>query len=174
MGVLFTLDTATKAVIQQGLDDLITELGKDCLIVYPPLRVNCVNCVKDPIGNKSSNVWKTGGPLPFPNGGICPMCNGSFTVAKENSETLHLLCAWEPRNFFYPIRNLDLKVPFGTIQTKGYMSDLPKIKRANYLVFELPIVPIIRQTYVLSGEPGDQSNIIQNRYFVATWERKNV
>ena len=76
MGKLFTLSDDVKKIAQDAIDDLIDQLGKDCLLVYPPLPSACVNCVIDPIGNKSSNHWTSGGPMPFPNGSICPLCDG--------------------------------------------------------------------------------------------------
>ncbi len=172
MGTIFTLDAALKATITTALDDLITELGKDCRLVYPPRWNACVNCVYDPVGNKSSNHWLSGGPLPFSNGSTCPLCDGVGRRAEEITEDTKFLCAWEPRKFFYPIKSLDIRAPFSIVQTKGYISpDLPKVLRAEHMVFQTGIEGVLRKKYKLMGQPGDQSNIIQGRYFVATWEQ---
>ena len=64
MGKIFTLSDDIKSVVTDALDDLITELGKDCRLVYPPRFVPCGNCIYDPIAGKSSNHWKSGGPIP--------------------------------------------------------------------------------------------------------------
>lgn len=170
MGILFSLD-AVKPTIQQALDDLITELGKDCLLVYPPKWVNCSNCLSSSFGNKSSSSWKSGGPLPFPAGTVCPLCNGSNKVSQEQTESVRMLCAWEPKAFFEPLPQVDVRVPYGVIQTKSYLSDAPKIMRADHAVFQTPTTNILRSTYELAGEPVDVSNIIQGRYCVATWKR---
>jgi hypothetical protein len=171
VGVIFTLDADTKSVITQALDDLITELGKPCRLEYPPKWAPCVNCVYDPIGNKSSNRWLSGGPMQFPNGQTCPMCNGVGQLATAVTEVITFLCAWEPRKFWFPIPNLQIRSPYSIVQTKGFLKDLPKIERANFLYFQTPIEGIARKKYKLFKEPGDPSNIIQNRYFVASWER---
>lgn len=171
MGIIFTLDPEIKATIQDALDDLITELGKPCKLVYPSKSVKCVNCIYDPIGKKSSNIWKTGGPMKFMVG-VCPMCNGGGTRAEEVSETIKMLCAWEPKKFFVPFQEINIKSPYGLLQTKFYLKDLPKIKMADHLVFQVPIEPYVKSNYYLIGEPGDQSNIIQDRYCIATWERR--
>lgn len=173
MGKLFTLSAGVKSIISTALDDLITELGKNCLLVYPPRWGPCANCVVDPIGKKSTNRWKTGGPMPFAAGTNCPLCQGDGKFAQENSEVIQFLCAWEPKQFFYPIPNLDIRVPYGFVQTKGYLKDLPKVQRADHLIFQVAIDGIQRAKYTLFGEPGDRSNIIQGRYFTATWERYN-
>jgi hypothetical protein len=172
MGKLFTLDEGTKQVVQDALDDLITEFGKRCRVVYPPRWAACANCVSDPVGKKSANRWRTGGPLPFPSGSVCPLCNGAGGHhAEELSEEVLLLCAWEPKNFWYPAPGLDVRVPGGALQTKGFLSDMPKITRCDHLVFQLPVEPYAHYRYRLVGEPGDRSNIIQNRYFIANWQR---
>lgn len=172
MGTIFTLTPALKGVITTALDDLITELGKDCRLYYPPRWNACENCVYDPIGNKSSNYWLTGGPLPFPSGSTCPLCDGVGRRAEEVTEDITMLCAWEPRKFFHPIKHLDIRAPFSILQTKGYIDpDLPKVLRAESLVFQTGIEGILRKKYVLMGQPGDASNIIQGRYFIATWEQ---
>lgn len=171
MGELFTLDDDIKALVQLAFDDVITEFGKDCLLVYPPRWKPCVNCVLDPIGHKSSNKWKNGGPLPFPNGNLCPMCNGDGRRAEEQTEVVKLLCAWEPKSFFYPMPGLDIRVPYSILQTKCLISEVPKLLRADHVIFEIPSEAVVRKRFKLLGAPGDSSNIIQNRYYVAVWEQ---
>ena len=171
MGRIFTLTAPIKAVITQALDDLITELAKPCRLVYPPRFVTCANCVFDPIGQKSSNHWINGGPMPFADGMNCPLCNGNGRIAQEVSTPINLLCAWEPKAFFHPIPNLNIRAPYSVVQVKGYLTDMPKILECSYLVFETPIEGLLRKKFVLMGQPGDRSNIIQGRYFVATFEQ---
>lgn len=170
MGVIFTLDSDTKSLIQQVFDDLITELGKDCQLVYPARWTPCSNCIYDPIGNKSSNHYLTGGPIPFTNG-MCPLCNGQGRLAETVSETVHWLCEWEPKKFLTPVPNVKLRQAFSVVQTKGYFTDMPKAQRAEYMLFQLPIQGYTQYRYKLASEPGDPSNIVQGRYFIATWER---
>lgn len=172
MGVLFTLTLPIKSIIQQALDDLITELGKNVRLVYPAKWVSCVNCVYDNIGHKSSNYYKSGGPLQFPNGGICPLCNGKGKIEQEVTETIRMLCSFDPKDFYRPVPQVDVRLPYGSrIQTKCYLSDLPKIMRADHAVFETDIESVLRQTYKLASEPADVSNIVQGRYVVADWSR---
>jgi hypothetical protein len=173
MGKIFTLDADVKSIIQDAIDDLIGELGKDCRLVYPPKMTYCVNCASDPIGHKPSNRWKTGGPVHFPMGSLCPMCNGEGRRAEEVTEVIKLLCEWDPKKFVFPVPSLDVRTPFSVVQVKGFLTDLPKVLRCDHMVLQIPIEGIIRKTYKLSGEPGDYSNIVQGRYFVAVWTRSN-
>lgn len=170
MAKLFTLSADVKKIAQDAIDDLIDQLGKDCLLMYPPLPEACVNCELDPIGNKSSNHWTNGGPIPFPNGSICPLCNGSGYHFKETSKSIKLLIGNSPSEWFVKLP-AGLQVPAGTIQTKGYVSDLPDVLQCRKMVVQVSLEPMIRYTYELYGEPIDQGNIVQNRYWVALWNR---
>jgi hypothetical protein len=111
--------------------------------------------------------------MEFSSGTICPMCSGKGKEAQEVSEETTFLCAWEPKHFFVPIPTSKLRVPFGILQTKGFINPwLPKVIKCDHMIFQTPLEPYIRLAYRLVGQPGDGSNIIQNRYFIAVWELK--
>ena len=170
MPKIFNISADIKKIAQDAIDDLIDQLGKDCELVYPPIPETCVNCELDPIGNKSSNHWTNGGPMPFPNGSICPMCNGEGLHFKEITRSIKLLIANSPSEWFVKMP-AGLQVPAGTIQTKGYIKDLPDVLKTRKLIVQLSLEPMVRFTYELAGEPIDQGNIVQNRYWVAVWNR---
>lgn len=172
MGKLFSIDDEVKSIITDGLDDLITELGKTCTLVYPASRwLSCDNCVYDPIGHKSANRWTTGGPLPFPNGGTCPQCGGKGMCPVITTENVKFLCEWNPSHFIFPVKNLDIRVPFGILQTKGFLTDMGKVEKCDHLQFEVGVANVGGRSFKLHGEPGDKSNIIQGRYFSCLWLR---
>lgn len=168
MGNIFTITNDIREIAQGAIDDLINELGKTCQVVYPPKRVFCANCVYDPIGQKSSNKYKSGGSMPF-SFGTCPMCNGAGYHNESATDNITLLCAWQPQNWFILPQNI--RVPAGDLQTKGFITDLPKVIACIEMIVELPVEPYIRCKFRLASQPVDPGNIIQNRYFVATWER---
>lgn len=170
MGTVFTLTDDIKAVVTAGLDDLMTELGKNCTLVYPPKYAACVNCVFDPIGNKSSNRWVTGGPVPFPEGSICPFCGGNGKRADEVTVTIKMLVRAESSQFWVKAP-AGFQVPTGSIQTKGFLTDVQKVLTAREMIVQPELQTIIRYRYTLVGEPLDVGNIIQGRYFVALWQR---
>lgn len=173
MGKLFTLDDGTKSTIRDALDDIITEFGKMCRIYYPARWVACTNCLVDPIGRKSRNIWRTGGPMPFAKGTICPMCSSSGGHhAEELSEEIQLKIEWEPKRFWYPVPNVDVRVPYSICQTKGYISDYNKLVQADHLLIQIPIEPHVKTKFRMVGTPISPGNIIQDRYIVATWESR--
>jgi hypothetical protein len=169
MGKLFSLDADTKSVIQDALDDLITEFGKDCRLVYPPRMRACSNCPR--VGGQPTSIWRTGEPQPF-TASVCPLCGGTGKIADEKTETIHLSLQWDPKKFWRPLAaEINLRLPFSVCQTKGYLTDLPKLKMCDHVILQTPVEGIVRKKFKLLGEPGDPSNIIQNRYCVATWEQ---
>jgi len=173
MGKLFSIDDEVRSIIQDGLDDLITELGKMCRLVYPSTRwESCDNCVYDPIGQKSSNRWRTGGSIPFPNGTACPQCNGKGRRSVVFYEDIKFLCELNPRNFIVPISGLNIRVPHGLLQTKGFLTDSKKVEKCEQLLYDIENTELGGRAYKLVSEPGDKSNIIQGRYFICVWERK--
>lgn len=169
MGKLFTISPKIRKIAQDGIDDLIDQLGKDCLLVYPSVQEDCPNCVFDPTTGRSSGVYKTGGPRPFPRGSICPVCRGKGTIDSDHTDVIRLLCTWNPKQFVMLAGNIER--PYSVLQTKGYMTDVPKIIQARRLIVQLPIEPYVRATFELMSEPIDPGNIIQGRYFIALWKQ---
>lgn len=158
--------------IQEALDDFITNWGKSCTIYYPAIWESCANCGYDEVTGKSTNRWKHGGPIPFQAGNICPICSGSGGHrVNQPTGTFRALCEFTPSKFFYPIQNLDIRVPFSYCQTKGYLTDLPALQRADYILVETPIAGVTKLAYKMAGEGVDIHKIIQGRYCVVTWER---
>lgn len=179
MGVLFTLNDSVKQVIQQALDDLLVDsslggLGKTCLLIYPPRLTPCSNCVIDPVSGRSSNFPRNGCGQPFLPGQACPLCGGKGTVETEMSESIVMGCNWEPKKFVTPLPMINVRLPFSYLETKFYLVDMPKVLKAAYLIFQVTEAPYGKQKFKLASEPGDRSNIIQNRYAYAVWERINA
>lgn len=159
MGVLFTLTTAIKSVTQQALDDLLNELGKPCLLIYPPIMVPC-SC--------AGATWLTGGPASINN--ICPLCNGTNLVAQQVTETINMGIVTNPKEFYKPFP-INVQVPAGTIQSKCFMAEAIKVRQAREMQVGPSIDGFSRPRYQLDSEPEDVSSIIQSRYFVSTWKR---
>lgn len=170
MGKLFSFDADTKSVIQDALDDIVLELGKDCLLVYPPRMLACANCLPG-IGGQPSNRWKHGGPIPFAAGSACPLCGGSGRRAEEVTDTVHLSCEWNPKEFKYIFPDVEIRDEFSTLWTKGFLSDAPKIVRADHLRMQVPVEGVSVRKMKLQSMPSDRSSIIQDRYFVCYWSQ---
>lgn len=169
MGKLFEIPEDVLETAQDGFDDILDQLGKSCKLIYPAKFIECTNCIYDPIGKKSSNRWRTGGPMPF-HAGACPQCNTQGRIATENSETITMTINWTPGRHNVPLTNV--RVPIGyVIQTRGYMTDYPKIKQCEDMIILGEVEPYGHFKFKLDGEPTDPFQFVPGRYFIANWKR---
>lgn len=170
MGKLFD-PSDYRETVQDGFDDILDLFGKPCRLVYPESFISCANCIFDNIGKKSSNKWVTGGPMPFHAGSICPICNGAGKIATENSATIYMTINWGQTNF-NKSAPINVRVPIGgTIETRGYLTDLPKVKKCRSMNILGDISAYGHFNFKLEGEPSDPFQFIPGRYFIANWTR---
>lgn len=162
------LSTSIRNGSRNAFDSLIVTFGKTSRLILPPKITYCDNCKIDPIGKKSSNIWINGGPAPFPNGSLCPMCEGKGTIAQEVYYDVTMLIQEDPTKFE---KIFSVNFPDGAIQTKCFITELPKIQQCQYMIKHLDLINVLPQKYKLFGEPLCPGNIVQSRYIVALWER---
>jgi len=153
--------------IEESLNDLLDQLGKNCRLYYPPTFTECTNCNFDPIGNKSSNVYKHGGPVPF-HAIDCPMCNGQGKKPTENYVDITMTANVKARPFGLAA---NVRYPDGLVETRGYITDLPSVLQSDYMICSTLIEPYRRYRYKLYGEPIDPFSIVPGKYFIALWQR---
>lgn len=168
MPKLFTISAKTRKLAADAIDDLIDQLGKEVTLTYPSVTIDCPNCVFDPTTQRSAGIYKPGGPRPFNRGTICPVCRGTGRLANQVTGKVKLLCHWDVKNFNFPLDTI--ATPYSLVQTKGYMSDLPKILQSRRIVLQPPETNL-SYTFELWGEPIDAGNIVPGRYFTAIWRR---
>lgn len=130
-----------------GLID--SDTGNSCLLVYPPIASECPNCIFDLASQRSSNIYKAGGPIPFTNGTICPYCGGEGRSLLPSNETIKVRAYFDARSF--------VNVPPGFVGTAGqaqiigYFTDVPKFNRATFLLLFSNLSQTLRQKYERSG-----------------------
>lgn len=173
-----TLSISQRTSITEAFDWLIDELGKNCTLVYQPIQTECPNCQQDTATGRSSNIYKFGGPIPFTEG-ICPYCSGAGYISTEQTEVIKLRLIWKEKDVALPNYSpyvgkatIPVFAPGGTLETRGYMRDIPKIQRTTFLLAQNPLDGYKHWRYERLTEPGDNFAIIQNRYFSCMWERK--
>lgn len=164
---MFEISDDIRASAEEGFNDLIDQLGKVCRLYFPPIFVECTNCNFDPIGNKSSNVYKHGGPMPF-HAMDCPMCNGQGKKPSENYVDITMTANVTAKPFSMAA---NVRYPDGLVETRGYIASLPQVLRCDYMICATLIEPYRRYRYKLYGEPIDPFSIVPGKYFVALWQR---
>jgi hypothetical protein len=164
VGKLFTLDPAVVQIAADGFDDLIDQLGKDCVLVYPPTATPA-GVAADPFGDKPPSTWTTGGR------GAAPWHrDATGTVASPPTATVRLLINWQPKDAFVLLPD-GTAVPSGSIETKGYLTDLDQVMAADFLLAESALEGRLRLKFQRDGDPVDRGNIVQGRYFTVRWRR---
>lgn len=169
---IFTLDDATLATVENGIDSLIHQLGKDCKLIFEAEKQVCINCIFDPINNRSSGKYNGVGPRPF-KGGKCPICKGTgYLLGTQTTEDYaQFLIDWQPKPWLFIDPNANIKIPQGLVQTKGFIADLPKVLQAKYIIIDYKNTSLITNRFVRWGEALISGNIVRNKYFIAWWQR---
>jgi hypothetical protein len=94
------INSTTKSLYKDAIDALITDLGVTCELTFTgSLFESCTNCLYDPIGKKSANRFLAGGPMPFRNGQICPMCGGAGRLQSVDTEDVQMLVLWNYKDW---------------------------------------------------------------------------
>jgi len=129
---------------------------------------NCSNCIYDPIGRKSSNRFVTGGPVPFRNGGICPVCSGAGKKAIITTEDLNLAVVYDYRDFLGV--KTPVNVPDGLIQTIAKKEITPKLLRAKELQTSTDIKNYSDARFERISEP-QPAGFGNNEFVFCNWKR---
>lgn len=170
MTIVISLPADVKKFIEDSQTDMLDPsiFGKQCLLRLPPIVSNCPNCLPDSAGSKSSNIYLTGGPQPFVNGQICPVCLGNYSIESDNNTTIYGSLEFKFDNFL-PILKLNVRHPQNSIQIRTYSSHITDIK--NCLLLETLIdVPNGNYQYKLLGEPIIPSKFT-TKFCYSVWER---
>ena len=126
------------------------------------------NCLYDPIGQKSANRYQSGGPAPFPFGGLCPMCNGVGRRPVISSENVQLAVIFEPRQFLDI--NTPVNTPDGVIQTLAKKAMTAKLQRAKEIIVATDISGFFTHRYQRISEPTP-IGLGNNEFVLCTWKR---
>jgi hypothetical protein len=107
------------------------ELGIDCELIYPTQDTECVNCYFDTDTKRSSNTYRVGGPSPFENFTICPVCGGTGKGLETEPHTSIIRVRYYPnsKDFIQPDKRQFISGD-GIAQIIGYQTDSEKIKNA--------------------------------------------
>ena len=140
--------------------------GVNCKLTFGTTKSVCINCNFNPITKKSSNTYKTGGPIVF-DGSICPYCDGEGYTSLETTENIKLRV--------YPNRKNWLKIAIpatvkeNSIQTIGHLRDMSKCRTAKYITANTDVSGHVVYNFQLAGEPIIHG--LDKKFFIAFWNR---
>jgi hypothetical protein len=146
------------------------EIGVKITLVYPSTIQQCNNCQLTSYGI----VYKSGGPAPF-SLGDCPSCGGA-QCSKENEVVEDIRCrlysgSGNFSKFNFKKLGININGPTGDYLIIGKISDIQKIKNANYAILytdEKNVVGHIRVE--LSSEPTPYG-FGRDKFFFSFWSR---
>lgn len=170
MADLFTITQDIRDLAQGAIDSMINQLGKPCKLVYEPTKTPCTNCYLDTTTNMSSGHYNGTGPTPFTRG-KCPVCSGVGYLPDEveHFDVVTMTVIWKPKLYKYFAPNAS--VPDSLIILKGYVTDLPKVLQAQYVIPDYENQIYQSSRYVKYEAPLPQGSIVKNRYFRSFWQR---
>jgi hypothetical protein len=157
-----------KSLHNDMIDSVITNMAVTCQIIHPPAFTDCSNCGWDAVGNKSNNVYASGGPMPFRNGQTCPMCMGSGKLTTEETENVSLVVLWDESDWLPIQGGFNVKVQDGMLQTWGLKATYAKIKEAKEIIIDTSLNNLHVHRYVREGEPW-WCGFGESRYSVCMW-----
>jgi len=146
--------------------DMFDTYSKECRLYYPPLISNCSSCLSLVSNSFQGNANVHGTNIDnFDN---CSYCGGTGKIEQEVTETIQLICNWQPKNF----KNLFLNVNINQamLLTKGKMKDFEKVRRSIYMMVQPKLEVLLNNKYKLSSEGSDQYCLIQDEWFFQLWE----
>ena len=165
------IDSSFKSVFNNAISALLEDdsLTIACTLEYGITKYeDCVNCLYDPIGQKSSNRSQHGAPVPFPFGTICPLCNGDGKKPVTSSENVNLAVIFEPKQF------LEMSAPVNTadgyIQTLAKKAMTPKLQRAKEIIVATDVSGFFTHRYQRVSEPLP-IGLGNNEFEICTWRR---
>lgn len=160
-----------KNIFKTMIDSLIVEgsLSVPCTIVYEnSAKEECINCEIDPLSKRSSGIYKSGGPVPFTDGNICPYCGGIGFLQSSKEECVNLLVLFDYKTWIN--FKSDVKAPDGMIQTICGIDLLPKIKNANRLIVDNNLNGLTRNIFTRDSDP-EPAGLGDNQYIFTFWKK---
>lgn len=165
--------TQLKSIYNRQIDSMLasTGLATQVLFNFGTTKNNiCPNCIYDVNLKKSSNKYKSGGPIPFVLGKICPYCSGVGFYGEIKTRTGYLVVLWDYKTWINPPTNISN--PDGYIQTicdKTYLTDIRNCKDIVVFYHTNKSNPV----FELEAEPNPVG-LGDNNYLICTWKKVGV
>ena len=150
--------------LKEVLQEMTDSFGKTSKIYYHPVLVDCENCT-DTIGNKTTNTWSHGGPMPLP----CSFCNGTRKIPQFTTENIKMVIDWQPKEYKNNLGGIALD--FKVIKARILLYDLPKVLQANEIEVDLPSSNYQKGFYKHLSNSPDTGAIISQAYSIIFLER---
>ena len=160
-----------KELYKSFIDELLrhNSLSLPCQLIHDSSTITpCINCIIDPLSNRSSNMYNGQGPVSFADGQICPYCHGMGGLYSAATESLDMLVIFDYKYWV----GFDSKVhrPDGMVQTITKLEDLPKIMNCNKIIIDTRITNYTESYFQRNSEP-QPAGFGESSYFFTFWKK---
>lgn len=165
---------ALKKIYNNQIDMMLSPSGlaTECVLNFGISKKHiCPNCVFDVNLKKSANKYKSGGPIQFETGSLCPYCNGVGYYGKLNNKIIFLTIIWDYKKWINPPPP-GVAIPDGMIQTMCDISLLSDIKKSQSLEIKYPSASNTYPKFKLYSEPNP-AGLGDNHYLICLWSKIN-
>jgi len=165
------INSDLKNTFKNFIDELLRSgsLSLPCKLIYENSAfTECINCYIDPISHKSSNRYKSGGPIVFSDGQICPYCRGLGGVYEQAYDVKDFLVLFDYK--YWVNFNSKVHSPDGLVQTISKLEDYPKIKNCNKLIVDTDIQNYTESYYQRNSDP-QPAGFGESSYFFTYWKK---
>jgi hypothetical protein len=154
-------------IYQSRIDALINQLGKNVRLEFTPIREPCPNCKYDTLRQRSTGIYKIGGPRPFIRGRKCPYCKGRGFTTTPVYRCIKCLIKWNPQDA--ASYGLAITKQQGVVRLKTYLTNADDIVRANTAIVNYDIVDQMKLRVKLVRGPIPVG-LREDRYCISFWE----
>lgn len=129
---MITIPTALFEKHEEFTNLIIEDLGSVCTLVFPDKWTECDNCYIDIHTQRSSNIYKSGGPASFPINTMCPRCNGNGRLSNSTTDTIKARIYTTPKA--WSETGMYVANPDGAAVLMGYKNDMVLLREATKII----------------------------------------
>lgn len=166
--MIISIPTAIQQSFREAVDTFTTNIiSRPCTLYYPPVQVPCPN-LNQP-GDFAGSYAFTGDPQFIHSQQLCPLCNGTNFIQREDSFVITMAIYWKASQFS-AIFPADFRQQAGVIQTKGFCKDINTVLNCARMEAYQDLGTDHYQ-FKLIGEPVIPGKVIPSTYFYSLWKR---
>lgn len=139
-------------IYEAEIDGLLNVMGKPCLLVFHETIINPSEETNDPVRNDSRKpFYESNVPIP---------------VSNRETKVIKALTKHGPSD--YETFGVKVKEPRDIVRLKTFLTDVPDLKRCDYIIPDLNVKDVVGLKYRLIREPVPRG-LKRNRYAVSYW-----
>ncbi len=166
-GASIQITASLVKIYQDRIDALINQLGKSVLLEFDAAKQPCPNCIFDPIRNRSTGIYISGGPRPFRRGRQCPWCKGRGFEETVSTKCIEALLKWNPKDSSK--YGISLSNHKSVVRIKTFITEADDLIRAKTAVADYQEIDTTVARVRLIKNPIPVG-LQESRYCISFWE----